>query len=174
MSRVKLSGYPVQSIVEIKIDGVVVSPTDYRLDESRYVTRLNDQWWPGCQDLTLPDTDSGTWSIAYFYGQEAPLVGRSAAAQLAGELYSACQGGECALPKGTTRVTRLGVVIERLAFVTWGFMPASRARGLRAPGWQTGMPLVDAFLGAFNSSGLKRRPTFYAPSTTRRYAREVG
>ena len=174
LSRVKLSGYPVRSVTEVKIDGAVLAPDEYRLDESRYVTRLNDHWWPGCQDLSLADTESGTWSITYNYGAEPPLLGKQAAAQLGGELYSACTTGECALPKGTTRVTRQGVTIEKLAFTTWGFMPASRARGLARPGWNTGLPLVDAFLNTLNRNGIPRRPTFYAPSSTRRYARPVG
>jgi hypothetical protein len=38
--------------------------------------------------------------------------------------------------------------------------------------WGTGLPLVDAFLNTYNSTGLKRRPVFWAPGAP--YARTVG
>lgn len=163
LSQVKLAGYPVQEIAEVKIDGEVIAPSEYRLDEQRYLSRLNNTYWPACQDMSLDDTEEGTFSVSYFYGEEPPALGVSAAAQLACELYKECDTGECALPKGTTRVTRQGIVIEKLAFSSWGY---SRERG-----WHTGLPLVDAFLSAYNPSALIRRPTFWAPG--RRYARPV-
>ena len=178
LDRIKLSGYPVREITEVKIDGVVVDPTTYRLDERRWLVRVPDPlepdtalFWPNCQAMGLPDTMAGTFSATYRYGQDPPPLGIHAAAQLGCELYKACAGQSCALPTGTTRVNRQGVTIEKLAFATWGFVPASRAR-TRAPGWNTGMPVVDAFLNTYNTSGLKRRPVFWAPG--RPYARTVG
>lgn len=163
LSQVKLSGYPVAGINQVKIDGAVVAPSEYRLDEKRYLTRMNDTFWPSCQDLSLEDDEEGTFSVSYWYGEAPPSLGVSAAAQLACELYKECEGQACALPKGTTRVTRQGITIERLAFTNWGFKNGN---------WQTGVPLVDAFLSTYNSAGIMRRPTFWAPG--RRYARPVG
>lgn len=169
LSRVKLSGYPVRSITEVKIDGVVISPTEYRLDERRWLTRMADadgnvQWWPACQRLDLDDTEVGTFAATYRYGLDPPLVGIHAAQQLACELYRACTGsGECQLPTGTTRVTRQGITISRTAF------QRDRTTGI----WATGLNLVDAFLASYNPSGLTRRPTFWAPGG-HRYARTVG
>lgn len=173
LSRVKLSGYPVKEISEVKINGDVVDASDYRLDQQRYLTRLDGGWWPGCQNLSLPDTDSGTWSVTYTYGADPPQLGLSAAAQLGCELYKACAGQACALPTGVTRTTRQGVTIEKLAFTTWAYLPASRIRGGRAPGWQTGMPLVDAFLNTMNPTGRSRQPVFWSPGK-RQYAPKVG
>lgn len=173
-SRVKLSGYPVREITEIKIDGDVLAASEYTLYKRRYVTRLNNGRWPWEQNLTLPDTEDNTFSITYTYGADPPSLGMSAAAQLACELYKECVTGEtCALPKGVTRVTRQGIVIEKLAFTNWAFTPPRYARGGRAPGWNTGLPLVDAFLSTYNRSGLTRRPTFWSPGK-RQYAQEVG
>ncbi len=164
-SRIKLAGYPVRAISEVKINGDVVSPTDYSIWNQRYLTRLDDQRWPVAQDLTLADTEDSTFSISYYYGSDPPLLGESAAAQLGCELYKACgDTTDCVLPQGTTRVTRQGIVIEKLAFTSWAFRDGS---------WRTGMPLVDAFLSAYNPSGLKRRPTFWAPGH-RQYAQEMG
>lgn len=168
-SRVKLAGYPVREITQVLIDGSVLAPTEYTLYQRRYVTRLNDGRWPVRQDLTLADTEDGTWSITYTYGADVPALGASAAAQLACELYKECNGEACALPKGVTRVSRQGITIEKLAFTNWAFTPSRHARGGRAPGWNTGLPLVDAFLSTYARAGLIRRPTFWAPGR-RQYA----
>ena len=163
-SRVKLAGYPVREITEVKINGDVVATDEYTLWNQRYLTRLNDHRWPVAQDLTLPDTEDNTFSISYTYGADAPSAGVSAAAQLACELYKQCAGETCALPTGTTRVTRQGIVIERLAFTSWAFRDGS---------WRTGLPLVDAFLQAYNPAGIKRRPVVWAPGK-RQYAQPFG
>lgn len=164
-SLVKLSGYPVREITQVKIDGDVVPGTDYVLWNDRYLKRLDDGRWPFRQDLTLEDTEDNTFSISYTYGQDVPAAGVMAAAQLACELYKECAGETCALPKGTTRVTRQGITVDRLAFTSWAWA--------KSKSWQTGLPLVDAFLSAYNPSGLQRRPIFYAPGH-RQYAQEFG
>lgn len=172
-SMVKLSGYPVREITEVKIDGVAIAATEYRLDKMRWLVRTDDNRWPLTQDLTLADTEDGTWSVSYTYGADPPAAGIAAAAQLGCELYKACNGEQCALPKGTTRVTRQGVTIDKLAFTTWAFVHGRYARSGRSPGWQTGMPLVDAFLAAYNPAGLMRRPVFWAPGH-RQYPQRLG
>ena len=173
LDRILLSGYPVREIIEVKIDGVVLAPSsddpEYRLDERRYLTRTcdvegNAQFWPSCQDLSCEDTQPGTFSVTYRYGQDPPILGVAAAAELGCELWKACSGGTCVLPKGTTRVQRQGIVIEKLAFANWGF--ADRV-------WRTGLSLVDAFLSGYNPNRLQRRPTIYSPDRLR-YARSVG
>lgn len=171
LSRVHLSGYPVREVTEVKLDGAVVTATNnWRLDERQWLTRVADadgnrQLWPSCQRLDLDDTEEGTFSVTYRYGQDPPILGVQAAAQLGCELYRACSGGTCALPTGTTRINRQGIVIERLAFATWAF---------REGRWNTGLPLVDAFLGGYNPTALKRRPSVWGPDSKQRYARSVG
>jgi hypothetical protein len=169
LSQVKLSGYPVQEITQVKIDGEIVAPSEYRLDENRYLTRLNDTFWPACQDLSLDDDEEGTFSVEYVYGEEPPELGVMAAAQLACEMYKECSGEACALPKGVTKVVRQNITIEKMAFTAWGYTGRNQ-RGV-AGGWRTGLPLVDAFLNTYNKAGLIRRPVFWAPG--RRYARPV-
>lgn len=160
-SLVKLAGYPVREITEVTIDGDVVADTEYTLLNDRYLVRLNDQRWPVAQDLTLEPTEDNTFAITYTYGADPPALGQSAAAQLGCELYAACGGlSTCQLPAGTVRVIQQNVVVEKLAFTSWGF---------RDRRWQTGLALVDAFLNAYNPSGLKRRPTFWSPGR-RQYA----
>lgn len=157
LSKVELSGYPVQEILEVKIDGIVLSPDEYRVDSKRFLIRKNDGNWPGCQNLSLDDTEAGTWSVEYSYGFAPPLAGVAAAGELACEIYKACDDSlqlECILPQGITRIVRQGITIERSAFVAWG-----RLMGI----WRTGLPLVDLFLNAYNPSGARRRPIFMTP-----------
>lgn len=181
LSQVLLSGYPVREILEVKIDGDVVDPATYRLDERRWLTRMRDPaepdtalLWPNCQQLDLNDDQDGTFSVTYTYGQDVPVLGVHAAAQLGCELYKACTGGNCALPTGTTRISRQGVVVERLAFTSWAFRSPQSTRSTTPPGWHTGLSLVDAFLSTYNQTGIKRRPVIYSPLARMRYAKQVG
>lgn len=163
-SLVKLAGVPVRDITEVLIDGAVLAATEYRLFNDRYLQRLNNARWPRTQNLTLADTEDGTWSVTYTYGEDPPDLAVSAAAQLACELYKECSGDACVLPRGVTRLTRQGVTIDKLAFTSWSF---------RDGRWATGMALVDAFLSSVNPSGLQRRPVFWAPGR-RQYAQNWG
>lgn len=165
LPRVKLAGYPVREIIEVKIDGDVVAAGTYRLDEWHYLTRKNGLYWPACQDLSLDDTEDGTFSVRYTHGQNAPAGAQDAAAELACEIYKSCNTLECALPQGVTRITRQGVVVEKLTFMAWG-----RQMGI----WRTGLGRVDVFLNAYNSSGVRRRPAFWGPQSDLQYARPVG
>lgn len=165
-SRVLLSGYPVRQITEVKIDGSLLASTEYGLLDYRWLVRKNDEWWPRCQDLSLDDTEEGTWSVTYTYGQPAPISGQLAAAELACEMYKACVAGtgECALPTGVTRLVRQGVVIEKLAFTAWGLQ-----QGI----WRTGLTRVDAFLNWANPKGIQRRATIWSPASHLQYARRA-
>lgn len=167
LSQVRLAGYPVREIVEVKIDGVVLDASEYDLHDWRWLVRKNGEAWPACQRLDMDDDEDGTWSVRYTYGQNPPWIGQMAARELACELYKACDTSgevECALPEGVTRVVRQGVVIERLAFTAWG-----RQEGA----WRTGLPLVDTFLNAFNPAGIQRRPVLHTPGSSLKYPRRV-
>lgn len=171
VSRIRLSGYPVTSITEVKIDGDVVDPDTYRLDEWRFLTRTRDiaepdvaLFWPACQTFDLPDTEDGTFSVTYEHGADPPLVAQEAAKQLACQIYLACTGSDsCQLPAGTSRVTRQGITIERTFF----------ARDPITGAYRTGLTLVDTFLNGYNPNGLRRRPAVYTPDIDR-YPRPVG
>lgn len=166
-SLVKLAGYPVREVSEVKIDGDIVPEADYRLFNDRYLQRLDGGRWPRSQNLGWPDTESNTFSITYSFGADPPALGVAAAASIACELYKACDvgtTGDCRLPTGVTRLTRQGVTIDKLAFTSWGY---------REGRWATGLPLVDAFLGSVNPAGLQRRPVVWAPGK-RQYAQDWG
>jgi hypothetical protein len=167
LSRVKLSGYPVTQILEVKIDGVAIANTEYRLDEWTFLTRMRDSadpntalHWPSCQILSLDDSEPGTWSVTYLAGMEPPLAGKNAAVALACELLP---HGECSLPSGAVRIVRNGLQIDRL-------QPLSEMllKGM------TGNVAIDSFMAAYNPSRLRRRPATWSANRRGRYARPVG
>lgn len=176
LSEVLLSGYPVREITEVKIDGDIVDPATYRLDGHRHLVRVRDPAdpdtplaWPACQLLDLPDTEDGTFSVTYTYGQNPPLIGAQAAATLACQLYNACSGGigDCEIPANAVRVTRQGVTIDKSATIAW-FYGKNTDRG-----WATGIPAVDAFLNSVTTGGMRQRPRTWSPDGWR-YAKTVG
>lgn len=132
---------PVLSILEVKIDGVVIDPANYRVTYGRYLTLIGDLRWPGCQDLNLPSTEEGTYEISYEKGLDVPAGGRIAAGYLANELAKAlCGDNDCELPVRTTTVSRQGV--------TLGFM--DMFEGL--DDGKTGIWIIDAWITSVRPS----------------------
>jgi hypothetical protein len=166
LSRVMLPGYPVTTITEVKIDGIVQAAATYRLDEWQFLTRMRDPaeptiplFWPACQIMDLDDTESGTWSVSYLSGVAPPLAGKAAATALACELLP---GADCKLPTNAVRIVRQGLTIERLQPLAQMLL-----RG------ETGIVAIDAFMAAYNPNRLRRRPAIWSPDGPK-YARSVG
>ena len=169
LSRVKLAGY-VREITQVKIDGVVLDPSEYRVDEHKYLTRKNGNRWPSCSRADLDDTEDGTFSVSYTYGRTPPLAAIDAAKQFACQIYQQCSssggGGaeaDCLIPANATRVTRQGITVEQGVIFQ---------RNTLTGAWETGMGSVDYFLNVYNPKGIQRRGLFFGPG--RRFARPVG
>jgi hypothetical protein len=132
---------PVDAITEIRIDGVVLDPAAYRVDEWRWLVRLDGEGWPCCQSMLAdPATDDDTFQVSFTFGQPPPFDGVKAAALLACEMYRACTGeGDCALDPRVTSVQRQGISmnLEQIA------MQVGRS-GI------TGLPFVDLFVESVN------------------------
>lgn len=138
-------------VLSVKVDGVVLDPSAYRVDEWDRLVRIDGDSWPCCQDLSLADTEDDTWSVTYAYGHEPPEAGRSAARDLACELYHGAMGGDCALPKRVSTITRQGVTVALLD--AFNFFDKGR----------TGIYSVDLFLAAVNPKGRMRRGSIASP-----------
>lgn len=169
MSKVRLAGYPITEVTEVKIGGVVLDPSGYRLDNRRDLIRMADpgppavdQFWPSCQNMALADDQPGTFSVAYKWGIGPPESGKAAACQLAAELYAAFAGNESKLPSGVTQVVRQGITINRV-------VPTA---DLLREG-TTGLELVDFFIAEANPTKAGRRSAVYSPDL-QPFAREVG
>lgn len=140
---------PVYEITQIKVDGVVVSGSSYRLDDSRIVVRTDGEEWPICNDLSKNDTEVGTWSVTARYGQPVPESASLAVGQLACEIVKAIVGDDCALSQPVQSIARQGV---NLTFLDPNEVFAERRTGLR---------LTDMFISTYNPSGLHSRSRAY-------------
>lgn len=153
--------FPACSVTEVLIDGDVVPASGYRIDEFNSLVRVGSECWPTCQNLTLPDTEEGTWSVTVEYGRQVPELLLRATSEIAVELIKGCVGQPCKLPQRLQSVTRQGVTIS---FID----PQEFMRNGR-----TGFYLADMAIQAYNPRGLQRRPSVYSPDVNK-WSRTTG
>lgn len=140
----------VSSVTQVKIDGAVLSPSAYRVDNNRLLVRTDGQQWPRCNNLNKNDTDTGTWSVTAVYGQDVPEGGKLAAGELACEILKAMRGEDCRLPAGVTQLVRQGVTISVPDF------------GDILMHGRTGLYLCDMFIMSENPGHLRQRGRVYS------------
>jgi hypothetical protein len=148
-NRVALRHSPARSITSVRIDGVAVDPSRWRL--------LNGRW--------LVRTDSCSWNlfrgveVTYRAGQNPPKAGQHAAARLADEIVqSFIDPGSCALPDRVTAISRQGVsytILDPQEFIRDG---------------RTGIYEIDLFINAANPGRARQKPRVYSPDAPRRRA----
>lgn len=161
---VTLGAYPIDSIIEVLLDGVALDPSEYKIVDNRWLVRTADadgnrRTWRTCQRLDLDSTEENTFEVTFVYGQMPPRAGVRAAAELGGELALACSPaleGKCKLPKRVTSLARQGVtetvVLDPMAFLDKG---------------KTGLYSCDSFLAAVNPAGISRAAAVYMPGRPR-------
>jgi hypothetical protein len=143
----------VASIVEVRIDGVVLDPTAYRLDSYRMspvLVRIDGECWPQCQDMALGTDEAGAFVIVYRPGDTLPVAGQLAAGELACEFAKACVGSDCALPQQLQSLSRNGVevqVVDPTAFLDQGL---------------TGLANVDLWIRSVNPRRKQQRARVYS------------
>lgn len=141
---------PVNTVVQVKVDGAPLATGAYRVDNHRLLVRTDGQKWPYCNDLNKADTETGTWSVTATYGEDVPQGARLAMGELVCEIIRAGQGQDCRLPPGVTSLVRQGVSIQYPDV------------GQLLKEGRTGLYLVDTFLAAENPYGLKQRARIYS------------
>jgi hypothetical protein len=163
-SEVELGGFPIVQILAVKIDGVVIPPNEYYVQNRRVLVRARasasaeptERWgWPMAQNLALPDTQENTFSVRYLYGVAPPEEGVLAATTLATQLVLNAIGEDNSLPQRVTSITRQGVsvaVVDVMDFFS---------RGL------TGIWEVDAFIEAVNPTKAKLPGLAWSPDVGR-------
>lgn len=145
----------VGGITEVWLDGAVLDPTAYRVDNGNRLVRVDGECFPACQDMSINDrADGGLW-VTYYPGVGPNDLFRYAAGVLANEFYKACSGKDCRLPSGVTNITRAGITME----VAPGTFP----------GGMTGIAEVDAVIRIYNPYALKSPPRVLSPD--RRFGR---
>lgn len=151
--QLEIPGGPIQEIVEVTIDGVVIDPATYRIDNHRWLVRESGfDCWPRCQDLGADPGEPNTFTITYRRGIPLDAAALAAFSTYACELLKACiPGCACRLPKRVQTITRQGTTIS---FVDpMDFLDRGR----------TGLEDVDAWLAAVNPSRLQERSRVYSP-----------
>lgn len=159
LSEVKLAA-PVSIVNTVKVDGVTLASSAYRLDENRFLVRVDGTQWPNQNDLNKSDSQVGTWSVNASYGTMPPDGANLAVGELACEVIKAMSGQDCRLPRHVTQLARQGVTISVPDLST-----------LFEKG-QTGLYLADMFINTWNPKHLRSRAKVY--SVDSKPARRVG
>lgn len=148
-AEVTLPG-PVHAITEVKVDGVILSSSAYRVDGGRLLVRTDGSSWPYRNNLTLPDTSVGTWAITAQYGESVPSGAAVAVGELACEYLRGLSGQDCRLPRAVTQIARQGVTISLPD------MASQFEKGL------TGLYFCDLFIRTWNPGALRGRARVYS------------
>lgn len=148
--RIRLRGYPVRDIQSITYQGQVLAPTDYYVENKKYLVRRDGQCW---------NMNTGL-EVTYTSGVNPPEAGRQAAIKLANELIlAASDPANCTLPSRVTAVSNQGVdfdMLEPTEFIENG---------------RTGIYEIDLFIIAANPTKAKKKPRVFSvdlPSGTTR------
>lgn len=143
---------PVQEITSVKVDGVELDPTAYRVDDHRRLVRLDGDQWPACQNLLATEDEVGSFVVAFTYGMVPDAMGRLATGELACEILKSCVDDEsCRLPQRVTSISRQGVdmtLLDPQAFLADG---------------KVGLYYCDLWLSAVNPNGLRSPARIYSP-----------
>ncbi|MGI5292794.1 hypothetical protein ACQEVF_57115 [Nonomuraea polychroma] len=143
---------PIHQIVAVHIDGRILSPTAYRVDDGVILVRQDGGVWPIGQNLAIPNGQPGTFAVRYIRGTSVPLGGVKAVTVLACELVAQLEGRRCRLPTRVTSVDREGVSYQMADPTEW-----------LAAGY-TGVDEVDVWLAEVNPAGRGRTiPTVWSP-----------
>lgn len=149
VAGVKLTA-PIGDIYEVKIDGVVLDPASYHVEDGDLLVRDDGKAWPAC--------GGKNFTVTYLNGHKVDAMGAYAAGVLANEylkMLTVTKG--CRLPSSVTNVQRQGLTFE----VARGMFPDN----------MTGITEVDTFVALWNPHGLRTKPMVYSPDIKRQ--REV-
>lgn len=115
LCEVKLT-VPVASVTEVTVDGVVVPPEAYRVDNNGLLVRTDGECWPTCQRLEADPSQEGTFAVTYEWGLPVDEAAIAAVSALTCHLIKGCTGGSgscgCRSTRNMTRLSRQGVDFE--------------------------------------------------------------
>lgn len=133
--------YPILSVDSITIDGTPF--TDYRVDRSTWVVRMDGQPWPPCNSFGLPNTTSQEIIVNATVGRPIPPELKLAAADLVCEIKKACNDdATCQLDLNHIKsLDRRGVHLE--------FEDITQLFGMGL----TGVPTVDMAIKIHSNCG---------------------
>ena len=132
---------PVGDVTRVLVNGAVVDPSAYRVEDGQYLVRVDGQEWPagGGDDFV----------VTYLNSYPVNDMGAHAAGVMAVEWLRLITGDKkCRLPTSATNVSRQGITIE----IATGMFPGN----------VTGVPEIDAYLMLFNPHALRVAPRVYS------------
>lgn len=133
---------PVNQVLEVIQDGILVDPDSYVVDDGRWLVRIDGGCWPAHVDLS---TDDDRFEVLYVRGEEVPQILKDAAGILACEFAKSFKSQDCRLPARLSSLTRQGVSMSALD------TDSLTRRGM------TGIPEVDQVILALNPHSLPAR-----------------
>lgn len=152
---------PVNSIISVLVDGEVVDPDTYRVDNAQWLVRTHTtaeaesgaetNCWPRFQDFNKDSPETDTFVVSYLRGLAVPPVLQRAAGELACEWAKACLGLPCRLPGRVTSISRQGVSVSMVN------VTELLQNGL------TGVDTVDQIIMAINPYGMKSAMRVVSP-----------
>lgn len=154
--------YPVCCVDEVKIDGVVLDPSAYKVQDFKTLVRIDGGSWPDCQNLAAPDTEPDTFSVTVTYGREVPALIKLAAAELACQFIKVCTKQPCQLPQRMQSMSRDGITVGFIDPME--FLKAGR----------TGIYIVDLAISQFNPHKLLKQASVYSPDVGKRWRVDTG
>lgn len=140
---------PVGYIEAVTVNGEVLDPSAYQVEQGNRLVRLDGEAWPACA--------GENFTVTYLNAYAVDEVGNMAATILAKEFLAALDPGQkrkCRLPSNVTALTRQGVSME----LSTGLFP----------GGMTGIKEVDAFIRLWNPNNLIIPPTVHSPDWRKR------
>lgn len=147
--KVYLPG-PVASVSSVSVDGVVVDPGAYRVDDARWLIRTDGDCWPASQNFDI-DSGVGTFMVTYGRGTAVPAYLLAAAGTYACEWAKMCRGTACQIPTRVVTLTRQGTTFDGVD------IDELLARGL------TGITSVDQIIVMANPHRLTGRLRIMSP-----------
>ena len=138
-------------VTEVVVDGVVLSPAEYKLVDGHLLLRVGSAW-PSGNNLELDDTEVGTWSITVTYGTSPDRLTKQAAFSLIAEMGAPFLGRKPTLPDGTVSATYQGVSLQ-----------LEQAAQRLSDGLEDATQAVQRFLGVYGRKGAGGVTGVWAP-----------
>jgi hypothetical protein len=144
---------PNSLVLDVKVDGVLLDPSAYKLVNGYRLVRQDGGAFPCCQRDDVPLGQAGTWSVSYTHGELPPNAGVLACRTLAIQMILELGGQESKPPENTESRGRGNARISLNRGKSW------------EPGrpMQTGIPSVDRWINSVNPDGLRRRSSVTSP-----------
>ena len=150
--------WPVISVDKVTLDGAVLDPSTYVLEENRYLVKLPaapdflPNPWPRTQFHDRPLTEPGTWEVQITYGFAPPPLAVPATIDLAYEFMSTDLLKDSKLNERVKDIARAGIS-----------MGVVSPEDLINEDGKTGVYTVDFFLKTYNPKGLQSPSFVFSP-----------